>query len=363
MSDLPSDSDSSHAPLPARPGDAAAHAFGSTPLPAAAEGQPRFYVPARSAYEGVEKRPRFGLPLLLLLLTFGTTVIVGARLQYNFNQHLHAFAGDEVLALFPLHWLWDAPRRLLLGIPFSLAIMSILLAHEMGHYSFCRRYRVRATLPFFIPAPTLIGTFGAFIRIRGYIRSRAALFDIGIAGPIAGFVVAVPVLFAGLALSRPVAGVSDPDVQFGFPLIFQLAHALLHPGAPPLEHYYLHPVAIAAWAGMLATALNLLPGGQLDGGHLVFAVSPRLHRSVSWAVVGGLMVMAWFFWAGWALWAVLLALSGLRQPGVPQRPGVGGGRRLLLLVALTMLVLTFTPAPVAHSSFSQLAWMMTHAVR
>jgi membrane-associated protease RseP (regulator of RpoE activity) len=268
-------------------------------------------------------KPSYGLPLLLLLVTFGTTVLVGSRLQFNFNHNLEAF---------------------------------------------CRRYRVRATLPFFIPAPTLIGTLGAFIRIRGRIQSRAALFDIGIAGPIAGFLVAVPTMFAGLALSHPVAGASDPDLQFGFPLIFQLGHLLLHhflshQGGPSLAHYYLHPVAIAGWAGMLATALNLLPGGQLDGGHLVFAVSPRLHRFLSGAMIGSLVVMAWFFWVGWMVWAILLALSGLQQPSVPRWPGVGRGRQRLALVALAMLVLTFTPAPVANSTFPQVAHMIKHGSR
>jgi hypothetical protein len=189
---------------------------------------------------------RYWLPLLLLLLTFCTTALVGSRLQYNFNHNLDAFAsGDEMVPLFPVQWIWESPRQLLLGIPFSLAIMGILLSHELGHYFYCRHYRVHATLPFFIPAPTLIGTLGAFIRISGYIESRAALFDIGIAGPIAGFVVAVPTMLAGLAMSHPLTGSSDPDLQFGFPLIFQLGHALLHPGGPGLTHYYLHPVALA----------------------------------------------------------------------------------------------------------------------
>jgi hypothetical protein len=309
-------------------------------------------------------RIRFGLPLLLLLFTFCTTVLVGSRLQYNFNYNLDAFAsGDELLPLFPVQWLWESPRQLLLGIPFSLAIMGILLSHELGHYCYCRRYRVRATLPFFIPAPTLIGTLGAFIRIGGFIESRAALFDIGIAGPIAGFVVAVPMMFAGLAMSHPIAGTSDPELQFGFPLIFQLGHAVLHHGGPPLAHYYLHPVALAGWAGMLATALNLLPGGQLDGGHLVFAVSPRLHKFLSWGIVATLVVMAWFFWVGWMIWAILLALSGLQKPSVPQWPGIGRGRGKLALVALAMLLLTFTPAPVANSTFPEVAHMIKHGSR
>jgi membrane-associated protease RseP (regulator of RpoE activity) len=304
---------------------------------------------------------RYGLPLLLLLCTFCTTVLVGSRLQYNFNHNLEAFAtGNELLPLFPVQWLWQNPRQLLLGIPFSLAIMGILLAHELGHYFCCRRYGVRATLPFFIPAPTLIGTLGAFIRIGGYIESRSALFDIGIAGPIAGFVVAVPTMLVGLAISHPVTGVSDPDLQFGFPLIFQLGHFLLHRGGPALTHYYLHPVALAGWAGMLATALNLLPGGQLDGGHIVFAISPRLHKFLSWAVVGALVVMAWFFWVGWMIWAILLALSGLQQPSVPRWPSVSRDRRFVALVALAMLVLTFTAAPVANSTFPQVAHIMKH---
>lgn len=306
-------------------------------------------------------RVRYRLPLLLLGLTFCTTVLVGSRLQYNFNHHLQAFAsGNEVIPMFPVQWLWESPGQLLLGIPFSLAIMGILLSHELGHYFYCRHYGVRATLPFFIPAPTLIGTLGAFIRIGGYIESRAALFDIGIAGPIAGFVVAVPTMLAGLAMSHPVAGFSDPDLQFGFPLIFQLGHAILHHGGPALAHYYLHPVAIAGWAGMLATSLNLIPGGQLDGGHLVFAISPRTHKYLSWTIVGALVVMAWFFWVGWMIWAIMLALSGLQQPSVPRWPAVGRGRRTMALVALAMLILTFMPAPVVDQSFPRVAHAIKH---
>ena len=311
-------------------------------------------------------QPRYRLNLALLLITFCTTVLVGSRLQFNFDRQLAAFAtGNELLPLFPLHWVWQSPRLLLGGLPFSLALMSILGAHELGHYLYCRRYYVRATLPFFIPAPTLIGTLGAFIRIGGPIPSRMALFDIAIAGPIAGFVPAVPIMLAGLALSHPVAGVSDPDLQFGFPLIFQVGHLLLHrvfshAGGPSLAHYYLHPVAIAAWAGMLATALNLLPGGQLDGGHLVFAVSPRLHRYLSRGMILSLVALAWFCWVGWLLWALLLALSSLRQPHVPRRPELGPGRRRLTLLALAMLVLTFTPAPIVHATFSDAAYEMLH---
>src|SRR6266702_3695023 len=180
-------------------------------------------------------KPRYALHAMLFLATIFTTLVVGARMEFNFLHNLPVFSlNDDALPLFPVRWALAQPSRLLLGIPFASTLMLILLAHEMGHYLCCRRYGVHATLPFFIPAPTLIGTMGAFIRIGGYIESRAALFDIGIAGPIAGFVVAVPVMLAGLAMSHPLKGFSDPDLQFGFPLIFQLGHALLHHGGPGL---------------------------------------------------------------------------------------------------------------------------------
>jgi hypothetical protein len=213
------------------------------------------------------RRPgeRYWLHALLLVATCFTTLVVGARMEDNFLQNLPPFAvGDEWLPFFPLAWVAAHPSRLLLGIPFSATLLFILLAHEMGHYLFCRYYRVRATLPFFLPAPTLIGTLGAVIRIKAPIRSRAALFDIGIAGPIAGFVVAVATLAVALMLSKPLAsGMGPSDLQLGFPAIFHLMHRLMRMVAPntataalPLTRIYLHPTAVAAWVGMFATALN-----------------------------------------------------------------------------------------------------------
>src|ERR1035437_3368329 len=153
------------------------------------------------------KRP-YWLHLLLLLLTMLTTLIVGAQLTDNFRRGHPAFTlGDGYMPLFHPLWIWQQPSRLMMGVPFSVALMAILLAHEFGHFLLCEKYRVNATLPFFIPAPTLIGTMGAFIRVKSPIRSRRALFDIGVAGPIAGFVVAFPLLVVGLALSKPLAPV------------------------------------------------------------------------------------------------------------------------------------------------------------
>ena len=298
-------------------------------------------------------RRRYWLHAVLLLATIFTTLVVGARLQFNFLHNLPAFSFDDnTVPLFPLGWVMAAPSRLLLGVPFAGTLMLILLAHEMGHYLYCVRYGVNATLPFFIPAPTLIGTLGAFIRIKSPIRSREALFDIGIAGPIAGFVVALVTLVAALSLSKPLPpGLALSDIVFGYPLVFHFAHWLLRTlgiggtGQIPLQAAYLHPTAIAAWVGMFATALNLLPGGQLDGGHMVYAISPRLHKHVSRLTVGILLPMGFFLWAGWLVWALLLTISGVRHPQVPAWPGLRANRKLLALLALAMLVLTFVPEP------------------
>ncbi|MBZ5663416.1 MAG: site-2 protease family protein [Acidobacteriia bacterium] len=294
-------------------------------------------------------RQRWWLYGLFLLLTLFSTMVVGARMQFNFLHQQPAFSlNDDTLSLFPIGWIAEHPANLLLGLPFSLTLMFILFAHEMGHYLYARHYRVYATLPFFVPFPSLIGTLGAFIRIKSPIPSRAALFDIGIAGPIAGFIPACIALIYGLSLSHPIASAAPPEIQLGFPLAFHLAARLLHI-AVPLSALSLHPIAAAAWVGMFATALNLLPGGQLDGGHIVFSISPSLHRWISLLTVFALVPFGKYLWTGWFLWAVLLALTG-RHPRVPRYPEVSGGRRALALCAALMLVMSFTPAPFTHSS-------------
>jgi membrane-associated protease RseP (regulator of RpoE activity) len=315
------------------------------------------------AYAARQPRQRYWLHLLLLLLTCFTTLVVGAHMQYNFALGRPVFLLDDGAAsFFQVSWALSHPARLLLGIPFAGTLMLILLAHEMGHYLYCKRYGVWATLPFFIPAPTLIGTLGAFIRIRSPIRSRTALFDIGIAGPIAGFVVAVGVLLVSLGLSKPIpAGTPPADLELGFPLIFQLMHSLMAAAGAghgmaelPLNRVLLHPTAIAAWVGMFATALNLLPGGQLDGGHIVFSIAPRAHRWISWLTTAILLLMAYYFCYVWAMWAILLRLSSLRHPQVAEWPKVSGNRTALAGFAILMLVLTLTPTPFLHFSLREI---------
>jgi membrane-associated protease RseP (regulator of RpoE activity) len=309
----------------------------------------------------------YWLHALLLIATCFTTLIMGARMQYNFahNQPALSFS-DEQVEFFPWRWVKTHPERILAGLPFAASVMLFFLSHELGHYLCCRYYGVYATLPFFIPMPTPIGTMGAVILIRSPIRSRRALFDIAIAGPIAGFVVALLVMTFSMAFSKPLPhGAPPPDYEITFPLIFQWAHRLMVWGgmlrggsALPLTRLLLHPTAIAAWVGMFATALNLLPGGQLDGGHILFSISPGAHRLISRLTILALLPMAYYLWAGWWLWAILLQLSSFRHPLVEERPRVAGGRGWLALFALAMLLVTFAPSPFAHSSTREVVRQM-----
>jgi hypothetical protein len=307
-------------------------------------------------------RQRYWLHVLLLLLTCFTTLVMGARMQYNFQHGQPALSlNDDSVPYFPANWAFSHPARLLGGLPFMATLMLFFMAHEMGHYLYCRRYGVYATLPFFIPMPTPIGTMGAVILIRSRIRSRTALFDIGIAGPIAGFVVALVVLAVSLGWSKAMhPGPGSAEYDLGYPLIFQVVHhllgwlGLLHGTATlPLDRALLHPMAIAAWVGMLATSLNLLPGGQLDGGHIVFSIAPQAHKFVSRLTILILLPMGYFLWTGWFLWAILLQISSLRHPQVAEWPRVSGGRMWLAIFALLILALTLTPSPSAHASLPE----------
>lgn len=300
-------------------------------------------------------RDRYWLHALLLLGTVLTTLIVGSGIQFNFQNGYSPYSAEAgaVPSFFPIGWILQNPARLLLGIPFSSTLLLILLCHEMGHYLYCLRYRVWATLPFFIPFPSLAGTLGAFIRIRAAMRSRAALFDIGIAGPIAGFIPALGALFVGLALSKPApsAFLTSSDIELGHPLMFRivqhmlaaLTHAPVH--RLSLDRVDLHPVAFAAWVGMVVTSLNLLPGGQLDGGHIIYAVFPRAHRVITLLTAVALIPLG-LKSMGWWIWAVVLLATGWQHPPVPRWPGLDGKRKVLALAAVAILWLTLTPAPV-----------------
>lgn len=304
------------------------------------------------------------LPSLLFALTVFSTLLAGA-----------SKAGSP-WTLFDLPMLLGRPSLLLshlsLGVPFSAAMMSILGAHEMGHYAFARRHGIDATPPYFIPFPTLLGTMGAVIRLRGTLPTRTAVVDVGASGPIAGFLVALPLLFVGLANSTFAPLPPGPLPAQTIPRILgelwrsdggAVAVGLLVPGesllvaaarqatlgAVPAGHYLvLDPVAWAAVFGLFVTALNLLPIGQLDGGHALYALAGGRARAWGRVVVGALVVLGLFAWPGWLLWAVLAGkVIGTGHPPVdfPQ-VALPASRKLVAAFSLVLLPLTFAPVPV-----------------
>src|SRR5271155_4382019 len=241
--------------------------------------------------EAVLRKPRrrpIWTPLILFLLTVVSTLAVGAEFSISYSQNREPFSGDEnpfVTMARP----FQHPELLALGVPFSFTLLGILLAHELGHYFTCRKYGIDVTYPYFIPAPTILGTFGAFIRIRSPIPTRRALFDVGLAGPVAGFIIAVPAMAYAIAASKIVPGAqADAAILFGNPPLMRIFMAWFHPGVNP-EWLLLHPIGRAAWVGLFATALNLLPAWQLDGGHLVYSLTSHRHRQISLAVSLGLV--------------------------------------------------------------------------
>jgi membrane-associated protease RseP (regulator of RpoE activity) len=284
-------------------------------------------------------RDRYWVNALLFLITLASTTTVGASMQIFFDP----FDFDRSLGMYPE--LWRHPSALFAGLPFSLTLLAILMAHELGHYLAGVRHGVNASLPYFLPSP-LLGTFGAFIRLRSPICSKCVLFDIGVAGPLAGFVFLLPALSIGLAFSKVIPGIAHQgSLQFGVPGLEWLLGKLIFPGVAASD-IYLHPAARAAWVGMLATALNLLPVGQLDGGHIVYACFPRRHGVVS-IVVALLLLPLGVYWYGWTVWGLVLLIVGRRHPMVYDSGVLDPGRRKLALLALAIFLLCFTLAPVA----------------
>lgn len=299
-------------------------------------------------------QPRAWRHWALLLLTFLTTTFTGTELFLSFSSDLLNtvdLTSPEGQAW--LSWQLSRPSTYAQGLWYSLTILAILGFHEMGHYVACQRYEVDASRPYFLPAPfTLTGTLGAFIRIRSRIPTKLALFDIGIAGPIAGFVVAVPALFVGLAFSRVVELPRDTAnlVELGEPLLFQAAAWLVWGPVPEGYSINMHPMAFAAWFGLLATALNLFPLGQLDGGHICYAVLGRRATLVTYGMIL-VAVGLTFVSTSWLVWTLLLVamtfvLGPHHPPTLDDHTPVPRSRLVLAVFALAMLVLCFTPAPI-----------------
>jgi membrane-associated protease RseP (regulator of RpoE activity) len=300
--------------------------------------------PAIAWQPHVKFQDRGWLHVLLFMLTLATTTLAGA---YHYAGFL-AFDGRTNVTAMPFAWLY------LHGFWYSTTILAILGCHELGHYLACRYYDVDASLPFFLPMPLtlLTGTLGAFIRIREPIPRKRMLFDIGIAGPIAGFLVAIPALFIGLAMSTVVRVPPNASdlVELGEPLAFKAATWALFGAQPDGYTINMHPVAFAAWFGLLATALNLFPIGQLDGGHIMYAVLGRWSTYVTMLMVGVAMGLAYFS-SSWIVWTVLtiamLLAFGFRHPHVfDEHVPLDRGRIALAAFALIMFVVCFTPSPI-----------------
>jgi membrane-associated protease RseP (regulator of RpoE activity) len=314
--------------------------FPELPAPGSG-GDPGLLTPPPVWHPAPKFQDRRWLHLLLLLVTIGTTTIAGVG-------HYVGYAADFGAAAVTL----PAIPLLIRGLWYSGTILAILGCHELGHYFACRYYDVDASLPYFLPVPfVLTGTLGAFIRIREPIPTKRMLFDIGIAGPLAGFVVAVPALVVGLAMSHVVRLPPQfTGFELGEPLLFKAVSWVLWGHIPDGYSLNMHPVAFAAWFGLLATALNLFPIGQLDGGHISYAVLGRRSTAVTLVMIVVAMVLTYFSMS-WLVWTLLmigmLVAFGPRHPRTfDEHVPLDRTRMILALVALIIFVLCFTPAPI-----------------
>ncbi len=307
------------------------------------------------ASESPAERPRWWLASLLFLLAFVFCTTLGVFWAYAVRTDVSTdlFPFSSIITLDTFRRIWTDPRLLLFGLSFSIPALGILACHELGHYLACRHYRVPATLPYFLPLPAVFGTLGAFIKIKAPIRYKQQLFDIGIAGPLAGFAVLLPLLLIGVAKSSPAPlplsaaeGAAFATLLVpGQCLALELVTRLFHGPLPEGWILNLHPFAIAAWFGMLVTALNLLPLGQLDGGHVSYAALGRIQHRLAiplWILLASLS----FYWLGWALWALITLFLGLRHPPVvDEAEPLDRRRKALALAALAVFILCFIPRP------------------
>jgi membrane-associated protease RseP (regulator of RpoE activity) len=285
------------------------------------------------------------LACLLFLLTLCTCLVAGTHFAVAY-AHNEAVSWDEFIRAFTL--VYRHPLALAAGLPFALTLLAILLTHELGHFFACRYHHIHSSYPFFIPFPTLIGTLGAFILIRSPIRTTRALFDVGASGPLVGFLVAVPALIYGIVHAKFVPGLAVPadnKIILGAPLILHLLAPIFHHGATA-ANLLLHPVGRAAWVGLFATSLNLLPAAQLDGGHILRSVSQRAHRVSSILLPLLLVLLGYRFWPGWYIWAVMLiGIRFLRMLPIYNPEPLDSRRHAAALLSLLVFILSFMPAP------------------
>lgn len=269
------------------------------------------------------------LPLLLYILTCLTTTGAGALLSGH-----NPFSSIE---------------EFLSGLPYAFSLMLILTAHEAGHFLVARRYGVDSPLPWFIPAPTLVGTFGAVIRLPRLPGRKVVLFDIALAGPMAGLVPSIIALAIGIHLSGSLSGPVTPSsgLEIGDSLLFKLMTSILIPPHSGEATLILSPVGFAGWVGLLVTSLNLIPVGQLDGGHLFYALfGARVFRIIRWGIFPLLLVLGWVGWKGWWVWALLLFVMGPQHPPVADHEERLPRSRIAWgWAAILIEILIFVPVP------------------
>ena len=282
--------------------------------------------------------PRWWLHGLLFTLTLASSTFCGG-LYYGWLPSPDLF--ERV----------TDPRLIVEGLKFSLPLMTILLAHELGHYFAARQHGLRVTPPFFLPMPVPLlfspGTLGAVIRVKDPIRSRRQLMDVGASGPIAGFVVLLPFLVLGVAASGVQPVPDSTAVYFGEPILFKFVARVLFFGDLGVgEDIMLHPMAWAAWFGLFVTALNMLPFFQLDGGHVTYALFGRFHRMAAWPLLAGLIGLG-FLWPGWWVWSVIMIILGPRHPPVfDEHLPLDDRRKWVGWLAIVIFVLSFSPRPI-----------------
>lgn len=268
------------------------------------------------------------IPVILFVLTLLSTLTVGA---------MHV--GVNIL---------KEPGNIYKGLPFAVTLMAILLSHELAHYFASRKHNIQATLPYFIPAPTFIGTFGAFIKMKSPIASRRTLLDIGVSGPLAGFIISVIVSIIGLSFSQVVfiKEMEGSSIGLGDSLLFTILSRLILDYQPGSQDVLLHPVAFAGWIGFFVTSLNLIPIGQLDGGHIAYALLGKKHVYLSNILLVVMIVLGLLLWEGWALWAILLLILGLKHPPIIHwESPLDNRRKFFGWLALIIFILTFIPVP------------------
>ena len=276
--------------------------------------------------EKVQKIP--WVNIILLLTTLVTTTLAGAlQLGVDLTK------SD----------LWTITLK---GLPFSISLMFVLGIHELGHYFTAKRFGVEVTLPYFIPAPTLLGTFGAFIKMKSPVYTRDQLSLVAVMGPVTGFIAAIIVTLIGLKYSYlvPASAAKENMITLGDPLILKIMYKFYFPVQNGKE-LVLHPVAFAGWIGFFVTSLNLIPASQLDGGHILFAIMEKWHRQITLFVVFVLLILGIIGWEGWIVWGILILIIGTRHPPFLYYTGVTSKTKTISFIAILIFLLTFIPEP------------------